>query len=112
MKTWKVFYFLWGDPLFSESIQHLATYIDDELIQLRREEILEAVDGWFQIQAAQAKRIEELNEDVAREIWTWKQLLEHVPQEIKEKIGIERRINMMDPDFSFSKVVFPDRKPG
>jgi hypothetical protein len=46
-----------------------------------------------------------LREARACQVWVMKQFLPHVPSEVSEQVWIERRVNMMDPDFSFQKAV-------
>lgn len=62
----------------------------------------------FQLDDQKTEAIRELTEMHAAEIWTVEQLIPHVPPQTVERILIERRVNEMDSDFSFSKAVFGD----
>lgn len=37
-------HFLWGDPLFSEPLNILNEYVDDDLVALRREHVLRFIE--------------------------------------------------------------------
>jgi len=108
----RIFYFLWDDPLFGPYPSNADELADPEFIELRRTVRLLSLELLYVEQAKLKRQIDNYREAVAREIWTWQQLSELVPFEAKEKIAVERRINMMDPDFSFSKSVFFDEGSG
>jgi hypothetical protein len=75
---------------------------------MRRDAILTALDLLYITIAKQKTWKRNWHEDVAREVWTWKQLLLHVSPEVAEGIMVERKVNMMDPDFSFRKAIAKD----
>lgn len=60
----------------------------------------------YQFQSALEAKVRELKEARAMEAWTWQQMLARVPPEIAEQILIDRKVNEMDPDFSFYKTLF------
>ncbi len=104
-----IFYFLWGDPLFSHSLRRLESFVDDDLIAKRREAVLVQLELlYLEIQNLN-RRIASLErwqrEGDAREVWTINQLLLHVPAETAERILVDRKVNDMDPDFSFCEAL-------
>src|SRR5438128_9035058 len=106
MLTWVIFYFLWDDPLFTSasSIEEWELK-DPEFIELRRETRLLALEALYrkiemlQHDLAQEKQFHQ--EAQAREVWTINQFLKTLPREQAEPILINRKVNDMDPDFSF-----------
>ena len=107
--TWEIFYFLWGDSLFTPRPSN-PNYIDpddDELLALKRQYVLLFIDTQYQIRAASEKLVDRLREDLARELWTINQLLKYVAPEVSRRILIDRKVNDMDPDFSFRATVAP-----
>src|SRR5437763_17080152 len=106
MLTWVIFYFLCDDPLFTNasSIEEWELR-DPEFIQLRREIRLLALEALYrkiemlQHDLAQGKQFH--REAQAREVWTINQFLKQIPSDFAEPILIDRKVNDMDPDFSF-----------
>ena len=106
MLNWVIFYFLWDDPLFTNASSIDEWELKDpEFIELRRETRLLAIE-------ALCRKIEILQHDLAqekqfhregqcREVWTINQFLKALPREEAEPILINRKVNDMDPDFSF-----------
>ena len=106
MRNWEFFYFLWDDPLFTNASSIDEWELKDpEFIELRRETRLLAIEALY-------RKIEILQHDLAqekqfhregqcREVWTINQFLKALPREEAEPILINRKVNDMDPDFSF-----------
>jgi hypothetical protein len=110
MLTWGIFYFLWDDPLFSDGIGNPKDYVSDpEFIELHREMRLLALDALYrkvemvQQELAQEKQFH--REAQAREVWTINQFLKLMPSDHAETILINRKVNDMDPDFSFEQAL-------
>lgn len=82
--------------------------MDQEFIELRRQEVLEAVDGWFHVQAVTSTELKKLKERIAKLVWEVFQLRNHVTPEIRQQILMERTVNELDPDFSFLEAVQSD----
>jgi hypothetical protein len=106
MPIWGIFYFLWDDPLFTNIVGDPKDYVNDpDFIELRRTMRLELLDWLYakieilqqQLAREKAYRLEA----EARELWTAKQFLKVVPPDEAQRILIDRRVNNMDPDFSF-----------
>ena len=49
--------------------------------------------------------MERAKEAQAKEIWTWQQLWPYVDLHIKKRVQMERKVNEIDPDFSFQAAV-------
>jgi hypothetical protein len=49
--------------------------------------------------------VESAKEAQAKEIWTWQQLWPYVGLDIMKRVQIERKVNELDPDFSFQAAV-------
>jgi hypothetical protein len=105
MLNWVIFYFLWDDPLFTYYSSIDESYLKDpEFIKVRREITLLALEALY-------RKIEMLQHDLAqeqfhreaqaREVWTINQFLKVLPRELAQPILINRKVNDMDPDFSF-----------
>jgi hypothetical protein len=105
-----LFYFLWDDPLFtnSSSIEEWELK-DPEFIELRRQARLLALETLYirihTLQRQLAREKEFHQEAEAREVWTINQFLKDVPPEQAQAILIDRKVNDMDPDFSFVKAI-------
>jgi hypothetical protein len=110
MPPWVIFYFLWDDPLFTYASSISEWELKDpELIELRRTLRLTALETLY-IRIANLKRQlasekQFHREAQAREVWTINQLLKELPQEKAEPILINRKVNDMDPDFSFEEAI-------
>jgi hypothetical protein len=115
-----IFYFLWDDPLFNpgEAEEYLSagTRNPDWLIQARREKQLSTLEMLFAAVTDREDQIAKLNDAVenlkavlrevrASQLWILARFLPHVRRDVAERIWIDRRINMMDPDFSFQKAI-------
>jgi hypothetical protein len=106
MPTWGIFYFLWDDPLFTNlsSIEEWELK-DPQFIELRRTMRLELLDWLYQkieiLQQQLAREKAYRREAEAREFWIAKQFLKLVPPDEAQRILIDRKVNIMDPDFSF-----------
>lgn len=112
MLNWEFFYFLWDDPLFSNSdlFGNSRDYVDDPaFIGLRRQMRLLALETIYikieSLQRALAQEKQFHREAQAREVWTINQFLKQIPPELAESILIDRKVNGMDPDFSFEKAL-------
>lgn len=113
MQNWVIFYFLWDDPLFTNasSIEEWELK-DPEFIELRRKLRLTHLDWLYaKIKILEQRLIREKElhrKDVAREFWTSTRLLNILevtnPKEVLQ-ILIDRKVNEMDPDFSFEKAI-------
>ena len=116
----RIFYFLWDDPLFNPT--EAAEFLDpdltppDLLIEARRKSYLDTLNTLFAAIADKDRTIdkfatelnrtkEKLREALACQVWLMKQFLPHTGPEVAEHIWIERRVNIMDPDFSFRKAI-------
>lgn len=106
MPIWEIFYFLWDDPLFTNLAGDPKDYIDDpDFIELRRTMRLELLEWLYtkieilQHQLTQEKQFH--REAQAREVWTINEFLKVVPRDEAEPILINRKVNDIDPDFSF-----------
>lgn len=106
MPTWVIFYFLWDDPLFTNASSIDEWELKDpESIELRREIRLLTIEALYrkiemlQHDLAQEKQFH--REAQAREVWTINQFLRVLPHEEAEPVLINRKVNDMDPDFSF-----------
>jgi hypothetical protein len=110
MLNWEIFYFLWDDPLFTHfsSIEEWELK-DPEFIELRRQVRLLALEALYrkiemlQQELAQEKQFH--REAQAREVWTINQFLKQIPSDRAEPILINRKVNDMDPDFSFERAL-------
>lgn len=107
----EIFYYLWDDPVFNEDMRFAtgALRSDPEFIDLQRKLRLLALEALYrkiktlQTQLDQEKQF--LREAEAREVWTINRFLKHVSYEQGETILIDRKVNDMDPDFSFEKAI-------
>jgi hypothetical protein len=103
-----IFYFLWGDPVFSEPFDQLETWVDDTTINERRTLVLTALDylGLIclltQENQDENRKLKELSYQSA---WREARLLKHVPSDVAERIWVDFNVNRLDPDFSFEKSV-------
>jgi hypothetical protein len=101
---WVIFYFLWGDPIFSETFDRLKASVDDDLIALRRTLVLTMLNLYgmtCEVADKRAADIEEQKELRYQGEWREAQLLKHVSPEVAEQVWIDFNVNRMDPDFSF-----------
>lgn len=103
-----IFYFLWGDTLFAESLEQLHSYVDQPVIESRRELVLTALDGCFETLACEEsehrkthERFLQSHRHLAKAYWTILKLREHVPAGVWTQIKIDLAVNEIDPDFSF-----------
>ena len=110
MLTWEFFYFLWDDPLFTNEAGDPKDYVSDpEFISLRRELRLSALEALYrkiemvQHELAQEKQFH--REAQAREVWTINEFVKQTPSDLAEPILINRKVNDMDPDFSFERAL-------
>jgi len=93
---------LWDDPLFNSEIEiNLESLTDPELLRLRRVARLLALETLYIELHNMKERVSRLEKAKARETWTIRQLLPHVPPEAVEQILIDRQVNEIDPDFKF-----------
>jgi hypothetical protein len=51
------------------------------------------------------RQLEYAKEAHAKEIWTWQQYWPHTSHEVRKQIHVERKVNELDPDFSFQDAV-------
>lgn len=103
-----IFYFLWGDPVFSQSFDQLKASVDDDNIALRRTLVLTFFDylGTTSRVADESQaEIQKLKELHYQSAWREAQLLKHVPPDVIERIWVDLNVNRMDPDFSFENWV-------
>lgn len=110
MLTWEFFYFLWDDPLFSDGIADPKDYVSDpEFIEIRRQMRLLTLEMLYRkiemVQHALAQEKQFHREAQAREVWTINQFLKQIPSDQAEPILINRKVNDMDPDFSFERAL-------
>jgi hypothetical protein len=110
MQNWEFFYFLWDDPLFTESIGDPQDYVSDpEFIAFRRAERLLALELlYIKIETLRRELRNEKQfhrEAQAREVWTINQFSKHVSSDTAEQILIDRKVLGMDRDFSFEKAI-------
>lgn len=107
----EIFYYLWDDPLFNEEMQCAtpAFRSHPEFIDLNRKTRLLGLQNLYRTISTLKRELEREKqwhrEAQAREIWTINQFLKHVSAEQAEAILIDRKINDMDPDFSFVKAI-------
>ncbi len=101
-----VFCFLWDDPLFTfqSSIEEWELK-DPEFIELRRQQRLLALEVMYLDIDRLKEELAAMKEIAARGVWTWKQLIDHVPADVRKRVLIEGQVNNMDPDFSFCKAI-------
>lgn len=104
------FCFLWDDPLFNNDAVLDHVYLrDEEFLELRRRARLNALEVVYmriaELERALAREKQHHTEAQAREVWTMNKFLEHVPEEAVEGILIDRKVNDMDPDFSFINAI-------
>lgn len=110
MLNWEFFYFLWDDPLFCDQLGSPKDYVEDtEFIEMRRQLRLLALEALYRkIETLKRKLDQEKQfhrEAQAREVWTINQFLTQVRSDRASSILIDRKVNDMDPDFSFEKAV-------
>ena len=107
-----IFYFLWGDWLFSDEArqEQLPSTIEDR--DLRRDVILKAITDYNERSSGLLSDINKLRasqEEAQRlcliSLWEVLQLRQHVSEEILEQIRVDKQVNQLDPDFSFEKAV-------
>jgi hypothetical protein len=111
---------LWDDPLFNpdEAEEFLAIGNTDPacLTTHRRRSTLDTLNRLFAALAERDATITKLTasrdswknrsrENNARGVWVWRQLIDHVPEEVAERVIIELEVNRMDPDFSWAKAI-------
>lgn len=103
-----IFYFLWGDPLFSESFKSLQTWVDEGIIADRRALVLTVLNllgkavSTSEVNYESAQRLRRLN---CESEWREAQLLKHVQPDVAQTIWIEFNVSKLDPDFSFEEWV-------
>ncbi len=107
------FCFLWDDPLFN--VEAPDPWLGDDLgdaefLTYRRRVRLQALENLYvqihNLKQAVALREKWIKEAEAREVWTINQLLPLVQNfEAAERVLINRKVNDIDPDFSFCDAV-------
>lgn len=109
MLTWVFFCFLWDDPVFNPAAdlaaEMLLTDPVPQYIKLHREVRLLALEKLYSEVARLKQELAAMNEVTGRAVWTWKQLIDHVPADVRERVLIEGQVNAMDPDFSFCRAI-------
>ncbi|HET9713270.1 MAG TPA: hypothetical protein VFP64_15355 [Pyrinomonadaceae bacterium] len=107
-----IFYFLWGDWLFADqpAQQQLPRTIEQR--DLRRDVVLRSIGDYndrcsklfsdIRILRASLTETETL---CFKALWEILQLRRHVPEEILEQIRVDKKVNELDPDFSFEHAV-------
>jgi hypothetical protein len=112
MHAWRIFYFLWDDPLFNPTAEADKELLEDpESIELRRTLRLLTLELlYIQIQTLEKERAA-LKEGAAQMGWVCtqllKRLLEHgVPAEVGRQVLMDARvIKHIDPEFNFAKAI-------
>lgn len=107
-----IFYFLWGDTVFSESLEQLASYVDHSVIESRRKVALTAIDSWFEVLACEeaehqktTQRFLNAHHRLTKAYWMILELRKHVAPEVWQYIKRECAVNALDPDFSFDEAL-------
>lgn len=99
-----IFYFLWGDPVFSQSFDQLKASTDEDLVALRRTLVLTMLDlhgATCEVAEKHQAELERFKELTYQSEWREAQLLKHVSPEVAEQVWVNFNVNCMDPDFSF-----------
>jgi hypothetical protein len=103
----EIFYYLWDDLVFNEDMISATPALRShpEFIDLHRHARLRALQGLYRQLKTLERQLEREKqfhrEAQAREVWTINRFLTHVSSEQAEAILIDRKVNNMDPDFSF-----------
>jgi hypothetical protein len=106
-----IFYFLSDDSLFNEDMRSATPALrsNSEFIELTRDLRLLALQDLFRTISTLKRELEREKqwhrEAQAREVWTINQFLKHVSPEQGQAVLIDRKVNDMDPDFSFVKAI-------
>jgi len=107
----EIFYYLWDDPVFNEDMIAATPTLrsHSEFIELHRHVRLRAVEALYrQLKTLERELQREKRfhrEAQAREVWTINRFLTQVSSEQSEAILIDRKVNDMDPDFSFEQAI-------
>ena len=104
-RSWRFFIFL----ALNYSSTGSPTGEKQQLLELRREYILTTLDH-LGLTISQMKRLLAwYRENHARRLWHSLELAKHVTEEARQQIHIEMQVNDMDPDFSYERLLFPER---
>lgn len=107
--------FFWYDSFFNDKFDP-SDLEDEELMVLHRRIILKQLELIFlqmeDLRAQMNRKVDYLWEQWSKEVWTVVRLVDVAWQadpKGAEKIDIDRKVNEMDPDFSFRKANEQDR---
>jgi hypothetical protein len=109
MLNWEFFCFLWDDPIFNPTAELDAEMVltdpSSRYVRMHREVRLLALEKLHQETSRLKDELAGMREVAGRAVWTWKQLIAHVPFEVRESVLIQGEVNALDPDFSFCKAI-------
>ena len=74
---------------------------NEKLLTVRRQFVLEVLDLVYRQKQTLERQFKETEEQLAQEHWMVTQLMNQAPEEIQAQVIMDRRVNLMDPDFSF-----------